>query len=125
MTQICPCPSTVMPPTWPMIQLLGNGFGQDASTAKVGTSLADAGWKAVSARSETAAATARDKVRTERATAWARMGWFSLLLLLVAARLFQRVGIDELEFLDALAFDLAGIDIAKLIDGHDMQHQKL
>ena len=31
-----------MPPTWPMIQLFGSGFGQDASTAKVGTSPARA-----------------------------------------------------------------------------------
>src|SRR3954454_16882936 len=37
-TQMWPCQSTVMPPTWPRIQLFGNGFGQDASTAKVGTS---------------------------------------------------------------------------------------
>src|SRR4051794_32817213 len=33
-----PCASVLMPPTWPMIQLFGSGFGQDASTAKVGTS---------------------------------------------------------------------------------------
>src|SRR5450755_3245970 len=31
-----------MPPTWPRIQLFGNGFGQDASTAKVGISPASA-----------------------------------------------------------------------------------
>ena len=37
-TQIWPCQSTVMPPIWPMIQLFGNCFGQEASTAKVGTS---------------------------------------------------------------------------------------
>src|SRR4030095_6141656 len=37
-TQIWPCASTVMPPTWPRIQLFGSGFGQDASTAKVGMS---------------------------------------------------------------------------------------
>ena len=30
--------SAVMPPTWPMIQLFGSGFGQEASTAKVGMS---------------------------------------------------------------------------------------
>src|SRR5260221_10316175 len=35
---MCPSASDVMPPTCPMIQLLGSGFGQDASTAKVGTS---------------------------------------------------------------------------------------
>jgi hypothetical protein len=27
-----------MPPTWPMVQLFGSGFGQDASTANVGMS---------------------------------------------------------------------------------------
>ena len=42
-TQIWPCASTVMPPTWPRIQLFGSGFGQDASTAKVGMSPACAG----------------------------------------------------------------------------------
>jgi hypothetical protein len=41
-TQICPCQSTVMPPIWPMIQLLGRGFGQEASTVKVGISPAEA-----------------------------------------------------------------------------------
>src|ERR1700760_906116 len=43
MTHMCPFESTVMPPTWPMIQLFGSGFGQEASTAKVGTSPARAG----------------------------------------------------------------------------------
>ena len=38
--QICPCESTVMPPTWPRIQLFGSGFGQDGSTANLGISLA-------------------------------------------------------------------------------------
>jgi hypothetical protein len=42
-TQIWPCQSTVMPPTWPRIQLLGSCFGQEASTAKVGISAALAG----------------------------------------------------------------------------------
>src|SRR5450432_4287230 len=41
-TQMCPCGSAVMPPTWPMIQLFGSGFGQDASTANFGTSPARA-----------------------------------------------------------------------------------
>ena len=40
-------------------------------------------------------------------------GLMSLLLLAAfAALLFQRLGVGELEFLDALAFDLAGIDVA-------------
>ena len=43
MTQMWSLESTVMPPTWPRIQLFGSGFGQDASTAKVGTSPASAG----------------------------------------------------------------------------------
>src|SRR6185312_9258942 len=41
MTQIWPCESTVMPPICPMIQLFGSCFGQDASTANVGTSPAE------------------------------------------------------------------------------------
>src|SRR5882724_2166260 len=39
---MCPSASAVMPPTCPMIQLFGSGFGQVASTAKVGTSPAGA-----------------------------------------------------------------------------------
>ena len=38
MTQMWPCASTVMPPTWPRIQLFGSVFGHDGSTAKVGIS---------------------------------------------------------------------------------------
>src|SRR5689334_21115665 len=41
-TQIWPCQSTVMPPTWPRIQLFGSCLGQLGSTAKVGISLAKA-----------------------------------------------------------------------------------
>src|SRR4051812_2116378 len=56
MTQICPFESAVMPPTWPMIQLFGSGFGQLASTAKVGTSPAPAGCENASAPASAAAA---------------------------------------------------------------------
>src|SRR5437879_2198677 len=49
MTQIWPCASTVMPPTWPRIQLFGSGFGQDASTANVGMSPASAGCESADA----------------------------------------------------------------------------
>ena len=41
--QMWSCSSTATPPTCPTIQLFGNGFGQDASTAKVGISPAAAG----------------------------------------------------------------------------------
>src|SRR5277367_4793595 len=35
-TQILSCASIVMPPTWPRIQLFGNGFGQYGSTRNAG-----------------------------------------------------------------------------------------
>src|SRR6186713_1928670 len=46
-TQTWPCASTVMPPTWPRIQLFGSGFGQEGSTANVGMSPAYDGAGAV------------------------------------------------------------------------------
>src|SRR5689334_3628607 len=41
--QIWSCASTVMPPTWPMIQLLGSALGQNGSTLNVGPSACAAG----------------------------------------------------------------------------------
>src|ERR1700753_4213839 len=61
MTQMCPWESTVMPPTWPRIQLFGNGFGQDASTVNLGISLAsvvcDSAGEAIDANAMMAAET--------------------------------------------------------------------
>jgi len=37
-TQILSLASIVMPPTWPMIQLFGSGFGQNGSTLNFGPS---------------------------------------------------------------------------------------
>src|SRR4051794_23403228 len=65
-TQIWPCQSTVMPPTWPRIQLLGSGFGQAASTAKLGTSPAVAVRDSVSAPIEATAAIQNETALTTR-----------------------------------------------------------
>src|SRR5699024_1024483 len=69
-TQICPWASTVMPPTWPMIQLLGSGFGHEASTANVGMPSAAAGrgrmLKADAARQTAAALAKRSSERARR-----------------------------------------------------------
>jgi hypothetical protein len=64
-----PCQSTVMPPTWPRIQLLGNCFGQDASTAKIGISPAEAVREGEKMPSDTALAIKSKKLREKRATA--------------------------------------------------------
>ena len=68
-TQIWPCQSAVMPPTWPMIQLFGSSFGQDASTAKVGISPACAERGRAAAPIRTAARRNAEMVLGKRATA--------------------------------------------------------
>src|SRR5262249_39336835 len=68
-TQIWPCQSAVIPPICPRIQLLGSCFGQEASTAKVGASPAEAGW--VGAPNDMAAMQ-REMVLANRVSARAR-----------------------------------------------------
>src|SRR5579871_5376816 len=121
-----------MPPTCPMIQLFGSGFGQAASTAKVGTSAAAAGRGSIPSKATVAATSAQILAkRAARRGKAADIGVMasSLLLFLLRSCLcagsFQRIRVDQLEFLDALAFDLAGIDVARFVDGDDMQHQEL
>jgi len=58
-----------MPPTWPMVQLFGSGFGQEASTAKVGMSPAWAAGVNAGAAIRVAAAMQAKRVFDSRAAA--------------------------------------------------------
>src|SRR5690242_18008448 len=105
-----------MPPTCPMIQLFGRGLGQAASTVNVGISAADAGR---GGPSETANPASSEQTVANPATVRGKAAdigvMASSLFFLSSLRLrglLQRVRVDQLEFLDALALDLAGIDVA-------------
>ena len=87
MTQMWPCASTVMPPTWPRIQLFGSGFGHDASTAKVGISPARAVRESAAEPTSRAAAMHMETVlerlaRVERARVGIGVMAFSRIFLL-------------------------------------------
>src|SRR5258708_11175169 len=59
-----------MPPPWPRVHLCGSGFGQAASTAKVGISPACAARGSAGAPISTAAARNTEAVLERLATAW-------------------------------------------------------
>jgi hypothetical protein len=84
-----------MPPTWPRIQLFGNGFGQDASTAKVGISPASAARGSAVVPISAAAAMQMEMVLERLATARFECPRFCIGVM--ASSVFLACGFSRLE----------------------------